>query len=355
MKLDFQNGKLILRFTISFIMHQVFLMLVVAFPGIFVFWKPSAMVHSQLLAVFSLVLYLAYCLFYGFYVAKPMADIIVLIKKLSKGEYLSLPKNEKLFSNKLYREVFDNLNQLSYHLQETERRREEFEEMRRKWASGITHDLKTPLSYIKGYTDMLLTNEYNWNQEEKQDFLTIIQEKTNHLETFINDLEMAFLMEDTHKLSANMQTIDMIEFIEQIIIEVKKMPHQEKTSFEFDFVEKNIFLSGDKSLLKRAFINIYTNAIIHNEEAIEIETSIKSEVEGITIYISDNGKGVDKHSLKHLFDRYYRGTTTESDTNATGLGMAITKQIIELHHGTITVSSQLNEYTKFQLFLPYST
>ncbi|WP_270563980.1 sensor histidine kinase [Clostridium beijerinckii] len=354
MKFNFQNGKIILRFTMSFIIHQVLLMLVVAFPGIFVLWKPSAVIHSQALGVSSLILYFAYCLFYGFYVAKPMADIIVIIQKLAKGEYLLLSDNKKLFSNKLYREVFDNLNQLSHQLQETELRRKEFEEMRRNWASGITHDLKTPLSYIKGYTDMLLANEYSWSQEEQQDFLIIIKDKTSHLENLINDLGIAFLMEDIHKLSANLQTIDMVEFIQQIIAEMKRMPHQEKISFEFNSSENNIFFNGDKNLLKRVFINLYSNSIIHNKNEIHIKTSIKSEIEGLTICILDNGKGIAENDLKHLFDRYYRGTATESNSNATGLGLAIAKQIMELHGGTIDVTSKIDKYIKFSLFLPYN-
>jgi len=124
MKANFSNGKLVIRFTLNFIAHQILLFLTVSLPAAF---------------------------------------YIVVLKQPEKcGEYLILDRKRRFFvlSSRLYREVYANLESLSLTLQENERKRQEFEQLRQDWASGVTHDLKTPLSYISGYTDMLLSDEH---------------------------------------------------------------------------------------------------------------------------------------------------------------------------------------------------
>ena len=315
MKLQLQSGKVVLRFTFSFIIHQFLLMCVVALPGVIALLNPSAIHNYNLLGFISLLLYVMYCLFYGFYIARPMAEILMLIK-------------------------------------ETERKREEFEIMRRNWAAGITHDSKTPLAYIKGYTDMLITNEYEWTKEEQKEFLEIIHDKTVHMESLINDLGLAFHMEESQEFPIDHTLIDLNELIRQIVAEVANMPQGLQNDFECMFDEEKIFINGDTNLLKRAFLNILSNAVTHNENPIKVNIKVKSANENVVISIKDNGKGMNENDLEHLFERYYRGTTTEKNSNATGLGMAIVKQIVDLHNGSIEVTSREHENTTFKISLP---
>lgn len=352
MKLQLQSGKVVLRFTFSFIIHQFLLMCVVALPGVIALLNPSAIHNYNLLGFISLLLYVMYCLFYGFYIARPMAEILMLIKKIAKKDFLTVAVRKTLFSRRLYREVFENLHQLTQQLQETERKREEFEIMRRNWAAGITHDLKTPLAYIKGYTDMLITNEYEWTKEEQKEFLEIIHDKTVHMESLINDLGLAFHMEESQEFPIDHTLIDLNELIRQIVAEVANMPQGLQNDFECMFDEEKIFINGDTNLLKRAFLNILSNAVTHNENPIKVNIKVKSANENVVISIKDNGKGMNENDLEHLFERYYRGTTTEKNSNATGLGMAIVKQIVDLHNGSIEVTSREHENTTFKISLP---
>lgn len=108
---------------------------------------------------------------------------------------------------------------------------------------------------------------------------------------------------------------------------------------------KKIIFKFDKLFLQRAFINLIYNSLVHNDENTRISITIDKK-DKIFIYIEDNGKGISKEDLKNLFKKYYRGTNTGESHKGSGLGMAIAKQIIEVHRGQIEVESSLGVGTK---------
>lgn len=358
MKEDKVNIKLIIRFTLNFIIHQILLFLVVSIPAIFyiVILKANPKPLIINLVIWSIIIvYLLYCLFYGYYIALPMYDVINNIQKLSKGSYLSFrEKSKKIFrypSNKLYREVYENLETLSLTLQENEKKRKEFDKLKQEWSAGVTHDLKTPLSYISGYTDILLSDKHKWEENEKIEFLQFIKEKATHMEELINDLGIAFKMDQRTEIETSSEKVEIVELIRRIVAETANMPFDKKNSFEIHGDEKPIYIIGDERLLRRAFSNLLVNAVVHNptETIIKVKIYLKDQVE---IHIVDNGKGMDEVSVKNLFERYYRGTATDIPVGGTGLGMAIVKQIITAHKGIIDVESKIKEGTTIIVSLP---
>ncbi|MGT2907366.1 sensor histidine kinase [Streptococcus dentiloxodontae] len=353
-----KDGKIVLRFTFNFIIHQILLFLFVSIPVIISMYFKNwdfvnadySGIHKSTVVIGTFIIYIIYCIFYGYYVAYPMTRIIVGIKKLASGNYDNF-QNKVNPSNRLYKEVYENLNVLSQTLKENELKRAAFEKQREVWAAGVTHDLKTPLSYISGYTEMLLSEEHEWTEEEKEKFLSIIKTKADYIRELIDDLGLVFSANNDFSLQLKREKIEMVETLRRVLAEMTNSPNN-NNSFEFYSEKKQISIQGDKLLLIRAFSNLLINAVTHNPEKTKIKMVIIDDEKELIVKIIDNGNGMTKEELTHLFERYYRGTSTEVHVGGTGLGMAIVKQIVELHEGIINVESKLGIGTTFIIKLP---
>ncbi len=295
-----------------------------------------------LINIFTAII-LSYFLF-GKKLGKPLENVIQGINQLSRGNY------EVNFKEKgVYKNVFHNLNNLGTTLRENKNKREELDKMRNTWIASISHDIKTPLSSIKGYSELMKDTEYSFSEEEILDYSNIIYDKSLYIESLIGDLSLTYKIKNK-ALLLNKKEVNLVQLLQNIIIGILNHPLYSNRNLNFHASEENIFANIDEALFKRCLVNLIFNSIIHNDENVKIEVFIYKK-DDIYIEIKDNGTGICAEDLKHIFERYYRGTNTSSSKEASGLGMAIAKQIIDVHNASISIESTLGVGTRLNLRL----
>lgn len=293
--------------------------------------------------IVSLLLTLPVVLLLGYLFARKLANPVVKITDgiaaMSKGYFqMTYPKRG------LYKEVYASLNNMAKVLQANEVERKRIENMREDWISNISHDLKTPLSSIKGYIELLVDNDEWITVEERKKYSQIIMDKSNYMEDLLYDLKLAQKLKND-LIPLKKSDGNLVELLRDVIIDILNTPENESREISFEPDEEDIIFCCDRTLIKRAFSNLIYNAIIHNPDKTTVHVKI-SKKQGICVEIEDNGKGISEEDQKNLFERYYRGTNTSKSYAGSGLGLAISKQIIEAHGGQISLESTIGKGTK---------
>lgn len=308
----------------------------------------SVMYQSKIIIIITLIIDAIIALIFGYLfsrkLTKPISEIITNIDILSKGNYNLYTKEKGI-----YKAVFENINDLSSTLRENENQRKELESMREDWLANITHDIKTPLASIQGYAEIISDKDYEFTRDEMQEYTEIIYSKSKYIKELVDELNLSTRLKN-NALSLNKQNTNLVALLRNVVIDILNDSRYENRNIEFnsniDVIEKEV----DVMLLKRALTNLIFNAVVHNNESVQIKVDIK-KIDKINISIKDNGNGINTKDLEHIFDRYYRGTNTGEAHKGSGLGMAISKEIINNHGGEIQINSKLGCGTEILITL----
>ncbi|MFJ5564751.1 sensor histidine kinase [Lysinibacillus xylanilyticus] len=266
---------------------------------------------------------------------RPLVYVISRIERLTQFDYSKVRdksihhretgKLKKKF--KLFQPVDESINNLSKRLSSNERQIKHAEQLREEWITGLSHDLKTPLSSIYGYSTMLASEDYEWTKEEMRVFATTMQEKATYMDALIRDLTYTYQLKN--------KAIQLEKVLLPLNVWLPQFA-DEQVSVK---IYGDVVLEADELLLKRILDNLITNAKKYTPEGTKVNVEAQNIGQEIMLTIADQGPGIPQEELDNLFERYYRGTNTTDETAGTGLGLAITKQLIDLHNGTISVQS----------------
>ncbi|MEI3611424.1 sensor histidine kinase [Pseudogracilibacillus sp. SO30301A] len=296
---------------------------------------------------------------YGWYVGKPVYYMIRWIHHLANGDYHPPVQRNEIYSQKthklkgsyrVYKELIDHLETLTQTLENNHREREKMDRMRKEWMAGVSHDLKTPLTYITGYSTMLLTSRFQWSEEKQKEFLLEIQGKSEHMNELIQDLNLSFRLEGSN-FPLKMENTDVVELVRRTVADVASAPWANGYHLSLETVDSHLNMRMDSILFQRALRNLLVNSVTHNPKGTRIRVTLQKFTD-VKITIEDNGKGMDEETVEHLFQKYYRGTSTDAISEGTGLGMAVAQQLISAHNGHIYVNSRVNEGTTMQILMP---
>lgn len=308
---------------------------------------------SRLSPVFRMIIFsvffVAIVLFLicGFWLMRQMGKITKGIGDISLRTYK--PLSEKGTFNGVYAA----LNKMDMEIRHSDQIKEDTDRVRREWIMNITHDLKTPLSPVKGYAELLADGVASESQTV-QEYGSIILKNVDYAEKLINDLKLTYQL-DSGAIPFHPQQVRLVRFVKEVVIDIANDPFFSNKDIEFESESSLSELTAaiDPDLFRRAVANLVTNALVHNPPETKVMVSVAYDKEnGTDISIHDNGIGISEVEQAELFTRYYRGTNTKEKPEGSGLGLAIAKQIITLHGGDIIVKSKLGEGTVFSILLP---
>lgn len=293
-----------------------------------------------------LLLVLISGILYGIFTTKAIKRLTTSIQEISVRSYLPIQDHG------VFHDLYDSLNTLDEEIKASDQLRLQIDKMREEWISNITHDLKTPLSPIKGYAE-IIQETGGKSQEQNRRYAGIMLKNVSYMETLIDDLKLTYQLENG-MIPVNREEKNIVRFLKELAIDILNTPEYENRTIHFESTEETVLFSFDQTLFTRAFRNLIINAFVHGDEHTEVTLSLLHDNSSLKICVADNGKGMESETIEHLFDRYYRGTNTDQKPEGSGLGLAIAKGIIEIHGGTISVSSIPTVGTTFQIkFSPH--
>ena len=297
-------------------------------------------IEQQLIVVSIVVLLLSIVVAY--FISKrlslPITKISKAAKLISKGKLKT--KFETTSDIKELVDLTNALNDMKDELSKTE-------ELQKDLMANVSHDLKTPLTMIKAYAELIL--DININDKEKcKNNLTIIIEEVNRLNELVNDiLALTKVENDLDKL--DISSFDLIKLIEKIV--KQHNIYVIKDGFSIEFIHNNIkelVIDADKKKIEQVIYNLLNNALNYTGEDKKVIIKVVEDDKDYTIMVIDSGKGIDKKELDHIFDRYYRSKKNHKRyVYGTGLGLSIVKNILLLHNFDYGVTSKKNKGTTF--------
>jgi signal transduction histidine kinase len=283
--------------------------------------------------------------------------IIKPIEKLQKGvEQISSGNYEVRIENDIFNEIgilIHEFNDMAEKLQNSEEEKQEYEENRKALIANISHDLKTPITSVSGYIEVILDGVVT-SPEKINSYLKIVESNMNYMNKLIDDLFL-FSKLDMQKLEFKFEVVKIKSFMSDLMEEFKFTLGEENIIFNFhDKIEEEVLDNIDGKRIYQAIRNIIGNAVKYGVvDNLNIQTELIKEDNFIKINIKDNGPGIEKDKLPHIFNRFYRVDMERTkDLMSTGLGLAIAREMVEAHGGSIHVYSVLNEGSTFVIRLP---
>ena len=225
------------------------------------------------------------------------------------------------------------------------------DQLRRVLVANVSHDLRTPLATIHGYLETLLLKDSELEPEERRRYVEIAARHSERLGKLISELfELSKL--DSQETELQGEAFSLAELIQDVTQEFQLIAREKEVELRVELEPQLPFVWADIRLIERAVENLIENAFRHTPTGGSVTAALRLENDRVRVDVRDTGCGIPSEELGHIFDRFYRVKPDNgSDYEGAGLGLAITKRIVELHDSEIDVTSQLERGTTFTFFL----
>ncbi len=221
--------------------------------------------------------------------------------------------------------------------------REWLSSSRQQWLSGISHDIRTPLASIRGYAE-LLADDYRTSPEEVRRQGSIIARQTERIQGLVDDLLLMFRVKEG-ALPMTLESLDLYCLLEEVAAATLADLHYDRGQLTILGARGEHFGIVDSNHFQRALRNLVTNAFVHNPPGTEVTVGLESRNGIEEVSVRDDGSGMDKDQLARIWTRYESGIDAGDDTGGVGLGMSVSRQLIESMGGSIAITSSPGEGT----------
>ncbi|GAB6988489.1 two-component system histidine kinase PnpS [Paenibacillus pini] len=229
------------------------------------------------------------------------------------------------------------------------------ENMRSEFVANVSHELKTPVAAVKGFAETLLGGGVT-DEKTARSFLQIIYDESERLNRLISDiLDLSKI--ESKRSPMDFAPVHVSSFFASMLETMRTVAQKKRITLHGDIPDE-LFLEADEDKLRQICINLLSNAVSYTQDGGRVEFIVRDKLdeegnEKVTITVSDTGIGIPRKDLPRIFERFYRVDKARSrGSGGTGLGLSIVKHLVELHHGTISVESELSIGTSFTVELP---
>ena len=303
-----------------------------------IFYK-EAITYEKLVLVCILILVLAliiawFSLWVGAgHLTKPLIDVSNTVKQVAEGNFKVNIKRRD--TTKCEYEYINEVDELAKNVNKMVAELDGMDYMRKDFMSNVSHEIKTPIAAITGFTEILLDGSID--ESERQEYLEVINKESMRISRLCeNMLHMSRL--DSQVIVTNLQKIRLDEQLRKCIILLSEKWSNKEIDFSIDLEEVSIL--SDYDMLQQVWINLIDNAIKYSRENCKIDISVKRlNDKSVKVSIRDNGIGIEEEKLHRIFDKFYQCEESHKKSGS-GLGLSISKRIIELLNGTIECRSK---------------
>jgi two-component system phosphate regulon sensor histidine kinase PhoR len=227
------------------------------------------------------------------------------------------------------------------------------ESMRRDFVANVSHELKTPLTSISGYSETLLTDQPD--QETVQRFLQVILDNAHRMQRLVDSL-LDLSRIESGRWQPRMDEVDLGDVIQGVMDDCHEKSVQCKVSIEMDLAPDATLIVADEDAVRQVVLNLVDNALRYSPSGGKVICRSRLKGEEIALSVSDTGAGIAREHLPRIFERFYRADPSRSrEEGGTGLGLAIVKHLVEAHGGRVAAESVLGRGTTITAFFPWRT
>jgi signal transduction histidine kinase len=301
-------------------------------------------------AIVAIVIALIVAYFVSQSITSPIRDMKETAQRIAKGDF---SKKVRIKSRNELGDLAKSLNTMSDELQQKIENLKQMDRIRTDFVANVSHELKTPLTLIKGYIETLEDKAIDNRQQAKR-FISIIKEHAERLGNIIDDLLTLSELE-LSKNSIHKTEFDVKSLLDDIALGFGHALTAKRQTLEMNTQGGDFKINADRDKVEQVLVNLLDNSIKYTKEDGHIDVSLFAQEDSIKITVEDNGAGIPKEHIHRVFERFYRVDRARSrQLGGTGLGLGIAKHIVLAHKGEISIESEVKKGTTVRVTLPKS-